>query len=43
LPPDQSERKGQQAVTLMARIGDTDRAEKFDDMWVEEYAEHRGL
>jgi hypothetical protein len=27
----------------MERIGDTDRADEFDDMTVEEYAEHRGL
>ena len=27
----------------MERIGDTDRADEFDDMSVEEYAEHRGL
>jgi hypothetical protein len=40
---EQAERKRQQAVTLMERIGDTDRAEEFDDMSVEEYAEHRGL
>jgi len=27
----------------MDRIGDSDRAEEFDDMSVDEYAEHRGL
>ena len=40
---EQAERKRQQAVTLMERIGDTDRADEFGDMSVEEYAEHRGL
>ena len=39
---EQAERKKQQAVTLMERIGDTDRADEFDDMSVDEYAEHRG-
>jgi len=40
---EQAERKKQQAVALMERIGDNDRAEEFDDMSVDEYAEHRGL
>ena len=40
---EQAQRKKQQAVTLMERIGDTDRADEFDDMSVDEYAEHRGL
>jgi hypothetical protein len=39
---EQAERKRQQAVTLMERIGETDRADDFDDMSVDEYAEHRG-
>ena len=40
---EQAERKKQQAVTLMERTGDTDRADEFDGMSVDEYAEHRGL
>jgi hypothetical protein len=40
---EQAERKQRQAVTLMERIGDSDRADEFDGMSVEEYAEHRGL
>ncbi len=40
---EQAERKRQQAVSLMDRIGDTDRANEFADMSVEEYADHRGL
>jgi hypothetical protein len=40
---EQAERKKAQAITLMDHIGDTDRADEFDDMSVDEYAEHRGL
>jgi hypothetical protein len=40
---EQAERKKRQPVTLMERIGDSDRADDFDGMSVEEYAEHRGL
>jgi hypothetical protein len=40
---EQAERKKQQAVTLMERIGDPERADEFDGMSVDEYAEHRGL
>jgi hypothetical protein len=40
---EQAERKKSQAVTLMERIGDSDRADEFDGMSVDEYAEHRGL
>jgi hypothetical protein len=40
---EQAERKQRQAVTFMERIGDSDRAEEFDGVSVEEYAEHRGL
>ena len=40
---EQADRKKAQAVALMERIGDTDRADEFDDMSVDEYAEHRGL
>lgn len=39
---EQAERKQRQAVTLMERIGDSDRADEFDGMSVDEYAEHRG-
>jgi hypothetical protein len=35
---EQAERKKAQAATLMDRIGDSDRAEEFDDMSVDEYA-----
>jgi hypothetical protein len=40
---EQAERKKAQAATLMERIGEDDRADEFDSMSVEEYAEHRGL
>lgn len=40
---EQAERKKSQATEFMERIGDPDRAEQFDDMSIEEYAEHRGL
>jgi hypothetical protein len=40
---EQAERKKAQAATLMERIGDDDRADEFDEMSVEEYAEHRGF
>jgi len=40
---EQAERKKQQAAAFMERIGEPDRADEFDGMSVEEYAEHRGL
>jgi hypothetical protein len=40
---EQAERKKQQAAAFMERIGEPDRANEFDEMSVEEYAEHRGL
>ena len=40
---EQAERKKQQAAEFMDRIGEPDRAEEFDSMSVDEYAEHRGL
>ena len=40
---EQAERKKKQAAAFMERIGEDDRADEFDDMSVEEYAEHRGL
>jgi hypothetical protein len=40
---EQAERKKAQAATFMERIGEPDRADEFDGMSVEEYAEHRGL
>jgi len=40
---EQAERKKAQAATLMERIDEDDRADEFDDMSVEEYAEHRGF
>jgi hypothetical protein len=40
---EQAERKKSQAAAFMERIGEDDRADEFDDMSVDEYAEHRGL
>ena len=40
---EQAERKKAQAASLMERIGEEDRADEFDSMSVEDYAEHRGL
>jgi hypothetical protein len=40
---EQAERKKQQAAVLTDRIGDPERADEFDGMSVDEYAEHRGL
>ena len=40
---EQAERKKVQAAAFMERIGEPDRADEFDDMSVDEYAEHRGL
>jgi hypothetical protein len=40
---EQAERKKTQAAAFMERIGESDRADEFDDMSVDEYAEHRGL
>jgi hypothetical protein len=40
---EQAERKKAQAAEFMSRIGQPDRAEEFDKMSVDEYAEHKGL
>jgi hypothetical protein len=40
---EQAERKKTQAAAFMERIGEDDRADEFDEMSVEEYAEHRGF
>ncbi|HXP87709.1 MAG TPA: hypothetical protein VN841_23455 [Bryobacteraceae bacterium] len=40
---EQAERKKAQAVAFLERIGEPDRAEEFEDMDVEEYAEHKGV
>jgi hypothetical protein len=40
---EQAERKKTQAAAFMERIGEPDRADGFDEMSVEEYAEHRGF
>jgi len=40
---EQAERKKTQAAAFMERIGEDDRADEFDDMSVDEYAERRGL
>jgi hypothetical protein len=39
---EQAERKKTQAAAFMERIGESDRADEFDDMSVDDYAEHRG-
>ena len=39
----QADRKRAQAVTFMERIGLADRAEEFDQMSTDEYAEHKGF
>jgi hypothetical protein len=39
----QAERKKAQAAAFMERIEEPDRADEFDSMSVEEYAEHKGL
>ena len=41
--PAQAERKKAQAAAFMERIGQPDRADEFDSMSVEEYAERKGL
>jgi hypothetical protein len=43
LTRDEAARKKQQAADFMDRLGEDDRADDFDDMSVEEYAEHRGF
>jgi len=40
---EQAERKKAQAAEFMERIGEPGRAEEFDDVSVDEYAEHKGL
>jgi hypothetical protein len=40
---EQAERKKAQAAEFMERLGEPERAEEFDDMTVDEYADHRGL
>jgi hypothetical protein len=40
---EQAERKKTQAAAFMERIGESDRADGFDDTSVDDYAEHRGL
>ncbi len=40
---EEAERKKAQAATFMERIGESDRAQEFGDMSVDDYAEHRGL
>lgn len=42
LTREQASRKKAQAAAFMERIGEPDRAEEFDSMSVEEYAEGRG-
>jgi hypothetical protein len=40
---DEAERKKAQAAAFMERLGESDRAEEFQRMSTDEYAEHRGL
>jgi hypothetical protein len=40
---EQAERKKAQAASFMDRIGQPDRAEEFEQMSTDEYAEHKGL
>jgi hypothetical protein len=40
---DQAELKKAQASAFMERIGQSDRAEEFENMTVDDYAEHKGL
>ena len=40
---EQAERKKVQAATFMERIGEPDRAEEFEAMSVDDYAERKGL
>jgi hypothetical protein len=40
---EQAERKRTQAVDFMNRIGDSDRAEDFERMTTDDYADQRGL
>ena len=43
LTREQAETKKHQAAELMERTGQSDRADEFRSMSVEEYADHRGL
>src|SRR5215469_1119245 len=40
---EQAARKKSQAAAFMERIGQPDRAEEFESMSVDDYAEHKGL
>jgi hypothetical protein len=40
---EQADRKKAQAASFMGRIGQPDRAEEFERMSADEYAEHKGL
>lgn len=40
---EQADRKRTQAASFMERIGQPDRAEEFERMSTDEYAEHKGL
>jgi hypothetical protein len=40
---EQAEAKRQQAVDFLNRIGESDHADEFDRMSVDEYATHKGL
>ncbi len=42
LTREQAERKKVQAASFLARIGQPDRAEEFEGMSVDDYAEHKG-
>jgi hypothetical protein len=40
---EQAERKKAQAVAFLDRIGESEQADEFEEMDVEEYAEHKGF
>jgi hypothetical protein len=40
---EQAERKKAQAVAFLDRIGEPEQADEFEEMDVEEYAEHKGF
>ncbi len=40
---EQAERKKAQAVAFLDRIGESDQADEFEEMDVEDYAEHKGF
>jgi hypothetical protein len=43
LTREQAEQKRQKAIEFLRRVGNDERADEFDDMTVDQYAEHRGV